>query len=80
MIDKYPVTKKEYLNFIKNNPKWQKDKIPSVFADDSYLSDWSSSLSIDTKKYNEPVTYVSWFSAKAYCNSKQTKTHALIRY
>ncbi len=73
LIDKYPVTKKEYLNFIKNNPKWQKDKIPSVFADDSYLSDWSSSLSIDTKKYNEPVTYVSWFSAKAYCNSKQKR-------
>ncbi|MFN8671593.1 MAG: formylglycine-generating enzyme family protein [Candidatus Sericytochromatia bacterium] len=73
LIDKYPVTKKEYLDFIKNNPNWSKTNIPSIFADNNYLLDWTNHLGLENYKYNEPVTYVSWFAAKSYCESKQKK-------
>lgn len=68
-LDKTPVTKKQFLDFITSNPKWQKDNIAHVFADENYLMDWKDK-NLNTESYNEPVTYVSWFAAKAYCNSK----------
>ncbi|HRG49345.1 MAG TPA: SUMF1/EgtB/PvdO family nonheme iron enzyme, partial [Leptospiraceae bacterium] len=67
-LDKYPVTKKDYSEFISKNPKWKKENTPQIFADEGYLDDWK------TKKENfildSPVTYISWFSAKAYCESQ----------
>lgn len=71
-IDKTPVTKKEYLDFLLKNPKWQKQNIPEIFADENYLLDWDR-LNLKPEKYNEPVTYVSWFSAKAYCDSMKKR-------
>ncbi|MBK7058749.1 MAG: formylglycine-generating enzyme family protein [Leptospiraceae bacterium] len=67
-LDKYLVTKKDYSEFISKNPKWKKENTPQIFADEGYLDDWK------TKKENfildSPVTYISWFSAKAYCESQ----------
>lgn len=73
LIDKYPVTKKDYLDFITENENWKKNQIPTIFSDESYLFDWANNSTIDSSHYNEPVTYVSWFTAKAYCNSKQKR-------
>jgi len=69
-IDKMPVTNESYLNFVKKNPVWQKDKVKKIFSDKYYLSHWASPVSLknsDQKK--QPVTYVSWFAAKAYCEA-----------
>ncbi|MCB9426515.1 MAG: formylglycine-generating enzyme family protein [Flavobacteriales bacterium] len=67
-MDIYPVTQKDYLSFVKKHPKWQKTKALSLFVDKSYLSDWENDLKIKTTtNNNSPVTYVSWFAAKAYC-------------
>lgn len=68
-IDKLPVTKKEYLDFLISKAEWRKENIPEIFADKNYLLDWNG-LVLKPEKYNEAVTYVSWFSAKAYCESK----------
>ena len=67
-MDVYPVTNAEYLEFVKKYPEWQKSKAKKLFVDGSYLSNWKSDLALkDSEKPNSPVTYVSWFAAKAYC-------------
>lgn len=67
-IDVYPVTNSEYEKFVKKYPKWQKSKVIKLFADKSYLTNWKSDLELkDSAKPNSPVTYISWFAAKDYC-------------
>lgn len=67
-LDVYPVTNKEYVDFVIVNPKWQKSKAKKIFADGSYLRNWTNDLELkDGELPNSPVTYVSWFAAKAYC-------------
>ena len=67
-LDIFPVTNVEYVKFVKKYPKWQKSKAIKLFADGTYLRNWKSDLELkDTENPNSPVTYVSWFAAKAYC-------------
>ena len=68
LLDVYPVTLREYALFVKENPKWRKSQVKGIFADKSYLNDWKDDLTPSSdSKPNEPVTSVSWFAAKAYC-------------
>lgn len=68
LMDTIPITKKQFLQFVKNNPKWQKSKRKTIFADDHYLSDWNGDTQLNSEiQNNEPVTNVSWFVAKEYC-------------
>ncbi|QXP62147.1 formylglycine-generating enzyme family protein [Polaribacter sp. HaHaR_3_91] len=68
LMDVYPVTNKEYVAFVKKYPKWQKSKVIKLFADESYLRDWKSDTLLgENKKENSPITQVSWFAAKEYC-------------
>jgi formylglycine-generating enzyme required for sulfatase activity len=67
-MDAYPVTNGQFLDFVKKNPKWQKSKALNLFTDKGYLANWKNDLELkDSEKPNSPVTYVSWFAAKAYC-------------
>ncbi|MCM4154431.1 hypothetical protein DHD80_00245 [Gramella sp. AN32] len=67
-MDIYPVTNGEYLKFIKKNPEWQRSKIKALFADGNYLRHWKNDLELGKKELVEgPVTNVSWFAAKKYC-------------
>ncbi|MCG6158629.1 formylglycine-generating enzyme family protein [Leptospira bandrabouensis] len=68
-LDEYPVTQKDYFEFIEANLQWKKGKVSSLFADGGYLGDWKGK-SPDSRTANSPVTYVSWFSANAYCQWK----------
>jgi len=73
-IDIYPVTNAEYILFLKSNPKWQKSKALKLFTDKSYLANWDNDLNIKpTEKPNSPVTYISWFAAKAYCECQDKR-------
>lgn len=76
-MDKYPVTNAQYLTFIKENPQWRKSEIKRLFADKNYLSDWDSDLSYGSLLPKSPVTNVSWFAAKAYCESKGQRLPAM---
>ncbi|PVW15911.1 formylglycine-generating enzyme family protein [Marixanthomonas spongiae] len=68
LLDTVPVTKAEYLAFVKDNPKWRKSNVKGLFADDNYLNAWQGDLQLNPNdKEDEPVTNVSWFAAKAYC-------------
>ncbi len=70
-IDVYPVTNEDFLQFVKENPKWKRSKVVRLFADKSYLIDWKSDIEIGGKlKLNSPVTNISWFAAKCYCEEQ----------
>lgn len=67
-MDIFPVTNKQFVEFVKMQLKWQKSKVIKLFADDTYLSNWKNDLELkDSENPNSPVTYVSWFAAKSYC-------------
>ncbi len=66
-MDKYAVTNEQYLKFVKANPEWRKSKVKRIFADETYLMNWKNDLELGEKiNPQSPVTYVSWFAAKAY--------------
>jgi len=66
-----PVTAAEYLAFVRAHPRWQRGRAPTVFADARYLIDWSSPTALAEGGAPErPVTNVSWFAAKAFCESE----------
>lgn len=66
-----PVTNGEFSAFVGTHPEWQRDRVPSVFADNSYLHRWASPRSIGgSGGERQPVTSVSWFAAQAFCESE----------
>ncbi len=70
-IDRLPVTNEQFLNFVKKLPQWRRDKVSRLFADIDYLKQWKSALSLELENSKgQPVTKVSWFAAKAYCESQ----------
>jgi formylglycine-generating enzyme len=66
-LDKFPVTNAQYLAFVKQNPQWQKSRVKRIFSDINYLRTWGNDLEYNPEIKNSPVTSVSWFAAKAYC-------------
>lgn len=67
-IDRYPVTNRSFLQFVKENPKWRRSKVKRLFADANYLKNWESDLILGPNALPDaPVTNISWFAAKAYC-------------
>lgn len=68
LMDIHPVTNADYMRFVKENPDWQRSNAKSVFAEPGYLKHWTSDTSFDPKLANAPVTSVSWFAARKYCD------------
>lgn len=67
-LDRMPVTNGEFLAFVRAEPRWQRDRVAHVFADDGYLTHWSGPAELGPNAAaDQPVTRVSWFAAKAYC-------------
>jgi formylglycine-generating enzyme required for sulfatase activity len=65
------VTVGEFLAFIKARPQWQRDKVPSLFAEKSYLSAWTAPMQPPGETgMSAPVVNVSWFAAKAFCEAE----------
>jgi sulfatase modifying factor 1 len=70
-LDVFPVTNADFLEFVNANPKWQRSQVKRLFADPDYLKAWASDLEPGPGSItNAPVTYVSWFAAKAYAQWK----------
>jgi formylglycine-generating enzyme required for sulfatase activity len=66
-LDAYPVTNQQFLDFVKQNPKWSRSQAPRLFADSGYLKHWLGDYRFDVSVANSPVTNISWYAAKAYC-------------
>lgn len=74
LMDVYPVTNEEYLKFVKENPKWKKSNVISLFADKRYLISWKSDTELGkSQKLESPITDISWFAAKNYCESQEKR-------
>jgi formylglycine-generating enzyme len=70
-MDELPVTNSEFLDFVKENHRWQKSEVKHIFADSHYLENWKSDLELSKKAPSRsPVVFVSWFAAKAFCESR----------
>lgn len=64
-LDITSVTKKQYLAFVLKHPQWQRSNVSKIFADATYLKDWKSDTD-PGPNLDSPVTYISWFAARAY--------------
>jgi sulfatase modifying factor 1 len=67
LLDECPVTNAEFLAFVTANPKWRRSQVSRLFADRSYLENWTGDLEPGANAPpNAPVVRVSWFAARAY--------------
>ncbi len=66
-LDVVPVTSEDFAHFTRTNPKWRRDQINSIFADQRYLSHWPTETGPGIDQLSSPVVNVSWHAAKAYC-------------
>lgn len=70
LLDERPVTNEEFLAFVTVNPQWRRSNVKRVFADTTYLRDWPSDLQFSKDQSGDaPVSFVSWFAAKAFAES-----------
>ncbi len=69
-MDTHLVTNADYLRFVTEVPRWQRGRVPRVFADREYLAQWTDALHFAMGAERQPVTRVSWFAATAYCESR----------
>ena len=69
-----PVTNGDYVDFVRTHPEWQRGKAPGTLADSHYLQHWAGPLELGPQaRADQPVTHVSWFAARAYCDSHQAR-------
>ena len=65
-----PVTNAQFLAFVRAHPEWRRDRVAGVFAESRYLSHWAGPVTLGTTaRPDQPVTWVSWFAADAYCRA-----------
>ncbi len=68
LLDTFPVTNGDFLEFVRANPKWRRSRVKRLFAEEQYLKFWAGDLETGARAaIHTPVTHVSWFAAKAYC-------------
>jgi formylglycine-generating enzyme required for sulfatase activity len=71
LIDRRPVTNRDFLAFVVRSPDWRRDVSLPLFADQNYLAHWEGTLTLgDAALPEQPVTNVSWFAARAYCEAE----------
>lgn len=70
-LDRVPVSLEDYLSFVIKHTEWRKSKVRRIFADTSYLKGWRSDVQLPLgQSPKSPVTNVSWFAARAYCEAQ----------
>ncbi|NLT72290.1 MAG: SUMF1/EgtB/PvdO family nonheme iron enzyme [Verrucomicrobiaceae bacterium] len=70
-LDETLVTNREFLAFVEEHPEWRRSAMEPTRADAMYLSHWRGDLDPgDEALLESPVTHISWFAAKAYCEAR----------
>lgn len=66
-----PVTNGEFLAFVKKHPEWRRDQVSAIFAESRYLAHWQAPAQLGDKALpDQPVTQVSWYAARAFCETE----------
>ena len=65
-LDRTAVTNGQFLTFVKACPQWRRSRVKRLFAEGRYLASWRGDLEVDPELRDAPVTFVSWFAARAY--------------
>ncbi|WP_417616287.1 formylglycine-generating enzyme family protein [Oceanisphaera sp.] len=68
-LDTTPVTNRQFADFVRQHPRWQPRQAPALFVEAQYLSHWGDT-GPTREQQDQPVTYVSWFAASAYCKAR----------
>jgi formylglycine-generating enzyme required for sulfatase activity len=68
-LDRRPVTRGDFLVFVRAHPEWRRSRVHSAVATrETYLADWPGDLDAgDARALEHVVTGVSWHAARAYC-------------
>ena len=70
-LDREPVTNLAFRAFVATHPQWRRDRVASLLADEHYFARWAGPLdSGGTATDDQPVTDVSWYAARAYCEAE----------
>ncbi len=69
-LDVALVSNQDFAHFVRSQPEWRRDRIPGLFADEGYLQHWISNADPGSAIARQPVTNVSWFAARAYCEAR----------
>jgi sulfatase modifying factor 1 len=69
-LERYPVTNQQFQQFVVSHPEWRKSRVKRIFAESGYLRNWPADLTYPAGQAQSPVTNVSWFAARVYCQSQ----------
>jgi formylglycine-generating enzyme len=69
-LDRTPVTNAQFAAFVRAHAGWRRDRVPKLFADAGYLTHWRSHDAPAASTARQPVTHVSWYAARAYCEAR----------
>lgn len=72
-LDRFPVTVRNFNDFLIQNPAFRKSRILPLYADPRYLQEWKTDVLSENelaKMGQQPATSVSWFVARKYCHFK----------
>ncbi len=70
------VTNGQFLEFVRNHPQWRRSRVTREMADENYLRHWVADLDLGPEAARlqaAPVTGVSWFAARAFCEARGTR-------
>jgi len=73
VLDIALVTNGEFLEFVRQHPRWQRSKVKPIFADQNYLKHWAGDLDLGPaaeELSQRPVSNVSWFAARAFLKTR----------
>lgn len=81
-LDRDPVTRRDYLAFVRTHPTWRRSAVKGVFASpNEYLAGWRGDLDAgDETDLRRPATGVSWFAARAYCTAQGKRLPTMLEW
>jgi formylglycine-generating enzyme required for sulfatase activity len=68
-IDITEVSVSKFQNFVEKNPNWSRDLADRTLVNGHYLKEPFTGEDILKRPLNQPIIWVSWYAAKAYCES-----------